>query len=68
MVRIKLFYARDFKALLLKYGRIDAAASLIGVDGQATPPRGLDRGEGVLVGVALGGPSVASSAPARTLD
>jgi hypothetical protein len=37
MVRIKLFYARDFRALLLKYGRIDAAASLIGVDGQATP-------------------------------
>jgi hypoxanthine phosphoribosyltransferase len=37
MVRIKLFYARDFRALLLKYGRIEAAASLIGVDGQATP-------------------------------
>ena len=37
MVRIKLFYARDFKALLLKYGRLDAAASLIGIDGQATP-------------------------------
>jgi hypothetical protein len=68
MVRIKLFYARDFKALLLKYGRIDAAASLIGIDGQATPPRGLDRDEVVPVGVAQGGPSVASSAPARTLD
>jgi hypothetical protein len=38
MLRIKLFYARDFRALLLKYGRIDAAASLIGIDGQA-PPR-----------------------------
>jgi hypoxanthine phosphoribosyltransferase len=38
MVRIKLFYARDFRALLLKYGRIEAAASLIGIDGQA-PPR-----------------------------
>lgn len=35
MVRVKLFYARDFKALLLKYGRLDAAPSLIGVDGQA---------------------------------
>ena len=35
MARIKLFYARDFKALLLKYGRIDEAASLIGIDGQA---------------------------------
>jgi hypothetical protein len=40
MVRIKLFYARDFKALLLKYGRLDAASSLIGIDGQP-PPRHL---------------------------
>ena len=38
MVRIKLFYARDFRALLLKYGRLDAAASLIGIDGQARTP------------------------------
>lgn len=37
MIRIKLFYARDFKALLLKYGRLGAAPSLLGVDGQATP-------------------------------
>jgi hypothetical protein len=36
-VRIKLFYARDFKALLLKYGRIDLAASLSGEEGQARP-------------------------------
>jgi hypoxanthine phosphoribosyltransferase len=39
MIRIKLFYARDFRALLLKYGRLDAAASLIGIDGQAPPRR-----------------------------
>jgi hypothetical protein len=37
MIRIKLFYARDFRALLLKYGRIDAAPSLIGSDGQPPP-------------------------------
>lgn len=37
MVRIKLFYARDFRALLLKYGRIEAAPSLIGSDGQPPP-------------------------------
>ena len=36
-VRIKLFYARDFKALLLKYGRFDLAASLSGEEGQARP-------------------------------
>jgi hypothetical protein len=38
MIRIKLFYARDFRALMLKYGRLDAAASLIGIEGQP-PPR-----------------------------
>jgi hypoxanthine phosphoribosyltransferase len=41
-VRIKLFYGRDFRALMLKYGRLDAAASLIGVDGQPPPKRGAD--------------------------
>ena len=35
MVRIKLFYARDFRALLLKYGRLGAAPELIGSDAQA---------------------------------
>lgn len=39
MIRIKLFYARDFKALLLKYGRLDVAASLIGIEGQPPPKR-----------------------------
>lgn len=38
-VRIKLFYAKDFKALLLKYGRFDLAASLSGEEGQARRPR-----------------------------
>ena len=37
MVRVKLLYAKDFKALLLKYGRIDVAASLIGIEGQVKP-------------------------------
>jgi hypothetical protein len=34
-IRIKLFYAKDFKALLLKYGRFDLAGSLSGEEGQA---------------------------------
>lgn len=38
-VQIKLFYARDFRALLLKYGRIGLVDSLTGTEGQATPPR-----------------------------
>jgi len=37
MIRIKLFYARDFKALMLKYGRLDAAPWLMGTDGQVVP-------------------------------
>jgi hypothetical protein len=38
-IRVKLLYARDFRALLLKYGRIDLADGLTGAEGQATPPR-----------------------------
>ena len=42
-IRIKLFYARDFRALMLKYGRIDLASSLsAGAAGRAPeagPPR-----------------------------
>jgi hypothetical protein len=49
MIRIKLFYARDFRALLLKYRRIDFAATLIGGEGQARPA---GEEEPVLVAVA----------------
>ena len=45
MIWIKLFYARDFKALMLKYGRLDAAASLIGIQGQPPPKKAAARGE-----------------------
>jgi hypothetical protein len=38
-VRIKLFYARDFRALLLKFGRMALVDELTGTTGQATPPR-----------------------------
>ena len=38
-LRVKLLYARDFRALLLKYGRISLADALTGAEGQATPPR-----------------------------
>ena len=39
-VRIKLFYARDFRMLLLKFGRLALAEELSGATGQSTPPRG----------------------------
>src|SRR3954453_14462702 len=42
-IRIKLFYARDFRMLLLKFGRLALADDLSGTTGQATPPRPADR-------------------------
>ncbi len=38
-VRIKLFYGKDFRALMLKYGRFDMAASLSGLEGQLAVDR-----------------------------
>ena len=38
-LRIKLLYARDFRALLFKYGKLALADALTGADGQTTPPR-----------------------------
>jgi hypothetical protein len=38
-IRIKLFYARDFRMLLLKFGRLGLLGELSGTTGQATPPR-----------------------------
>lgn len=57
MIRIKLFYARDFKALMLKYGRLDVAASLIGVDGQPPPKRV------AVVAVGSAGPELTTDQP-----
>ncbi len=45
-VRIKLFYARDFRMLLLKFGRLALAAELSGTVGQATPPRARTNADG----------------------
>ena len=36
-IRVKLFYGKDFRALMLKYGRFDLAASLTGLEGQIMP-------------------------------
>jgi hypoxanthine phosphoribosyltransferase len=38
-LRIKLFYARDFRALMLKYGRLELAEELSGTAGHVTPSR-----------------------------
>jgi hypothetical protein len=38
-IRIKLFYARDFRMLMLKFGRMALIDDLTGTTGQSTPPR-----------------------------
>jgi len=38
-LRVKLLYARDFRALMLKYGKFALADALTGAEGQATPAR-----------------------------
>lgn len=67
MLRIKLFYARDFKALLLKYGRLGAAASLIGIDGQP-PPRRDVRDPTEAAATALAGSGAAARSSDRATD
>jgi hypothetical protein len=34
-LRVKLFYARDFRALMLKYGRLDFLTDVVAVNGAA---------------------------------
>jgi hypothetical protein len=66
-IRIKLFYARDFRAMMLKYGRLGLAASLSGTLGQVVPERALPSDEATvepLLGTALAVDDLASgSAP-----
>jgi len=66
-VRIKLFYARDFRMLLLKFGRLALADDLSGTIGQATPPRSADRivvEAGAAAGLVPGADRIAPGDPA----
>jgi hypothetical protein len=70
-LRIKLLYARDFRALLLKYGRIALADALSGAEGQSTPPRlvaGTPGPDGRAAAPALSAARETAPAPRRASD
>ena len=58
-LRIKLFYARDFKALMLKFGRLAMIDTLSGSSGQVVPDRSGAGGAVAALDVAVGDDAVA---------
>ncbi|CAN5530085.1 hypothetical protein BH20CHL6_BH20CHL6_17050 [soil metagenome] len=56
MVRVKLLYGKDFRALLLKYGRMDLVGTMVGSEGQALAEASISALDGALA-VPLSGSS-----------
>jgi hypothetical protein len=65
-IRIKLFYARDFRAMMLKYGRLGLARSLSGASGQLVG--GVPWGEAAALAELgpLAGPIAGTTGPGAT--
>src|SRR6187549_647610 len=63
-IRIKLFYARDFREMLLKYGRIGLLESLSGTSGQVVPDRPDVTTDPLPVELAMEPPAAAAARPA----
>ncbi len=64
-LNVKLFYARDFRALMLKYGRLALVDGLSGTLGQVAAPHAPAGFEAPEQPTGFGPPPVGSSAPAR---
>jgi hypoxanthine phosphoribosyltransferase len=66
-VRIKLFYARDFRALMLKFGKVALVDALSGTSGQVVPdrlePSLVPVESAALVAAADADPDIADAAP-----
>ena len=44
-LRVKLFYARDFRQIMLKYGKLALADAITGTSGQVVPDRSAGPGD-----------------------
>ncbi|MEO8570800.1 MAG: hypothetical protein ABI553_03785 [Chloroflexota bacterium] len=67
-LNVKLFYARDFRALMLKYGKLALFDGLSGASGQVASPYGAPVGPVAALSVDPGGAGTTVLDPAGPLD